>query len=99
MKKPQLSAEADKENIDSRYASDEIAVPIKGIPVLDDVPVPDVAATGVASTIKEEEAFEPLLQENPGRFVLFPIKYHEVGTSASEARQPRVKWLHIPTAR
>lgn len=21
---------------------------------------------------------EPLLQENPGRFVLFPIKYHEV---------------------
>lgn len=24
------------------------------------------------------EAEEPLLQENPQRFVLFPIKYHEV---------------------
>lgn len=33
----------------------------------------------VAPTIKPEEAHEPLLQENPHRFVLFPIKYHEVG--------------------
>lgn len=32
----------------------------------------------VAPTIKPEEAHEPLLQENPHRFVLFPIKYHEV---------------------
>ncbi|KAL2053612.1 hypothetical protein ABVK25_006265 [Lepraria finkii] len=32
----------------------------------------------VASTIKPEEADEPLLQENPHRFVLFPIKYHEI---------------------
>ena len=32
----------------------------------------------VAPTIKAEEAHEPLLQENPHRFVLFPIKYHEV---------------------
>lgn len=32
----------------------------------------------VAPTIKSEEADEPLLQENPHRFVLFPIKYHEV---------------------
>ncbi|KAI2637457.1 ribonucleoside-diphosphate reductase small subunit [Xylaria nigripes] len=32
----------------------------------------------VASTIKAEEAEEPLLQENPQRFVLFPIKYHEI---------------------
>ena len=29
-------------------------------------------------TAKELEATEPLLQENPHRFVLFPIKYHEV---------------------
>lgn len=29
-------------------------------------------------TIKEMEATEPLLQENPHRFVMFPIKYHEV---------------------
>lgn len=27
---------------------------------------------------KPEEIDEPLLQENPHRFVLFPIKYHEV---------------------
>ena len=32
----------------------------------------------VATTIKSTEADEPLLQENPHRFVLFPIKYHEV---------------------
>ena len=29
-------------------------------------------------TVKELEATEPLLQENPHRFVMFPIKYHEV---------------------
>jgi ribonucleoside-diphosphate reductase subunit M2 len=34
--------------------------------------------TTVAPTIKPEEADEPLLQANPQRFVLFPIKYHEV---------------------
>ncbi|OTA61906.1 putative ribonucleotide reductase small subunit RnrA [Hypoxylon sp. EC38] len=32
----------------------------------------------VAPTIKPEEADEPILQENPQRFVLFPIKYHEI---------------------
>ncbi|RYP68230.1 hypothetical protein DL769_005570 [Monosporascus sp. CRB-8-3] len=32
----------------------------------------------VAPTIRPEEADEPLLQENPQRFVLFPIKYHEI---------------------
>ncbi|KAL2221771.1 putative ribonucleotide reductase small subunit RnrA [Thermoascus aurantiacus ATCC 26904] len=32
----------------------------------------------VAPSIKEIEANEPLLQENPHRFVLFPIKYHEI---------------------
>ncbi|KAL1880491.1 hypothetical protein VTK73DRAFT_5878 [Phialemonium thermophilum] len=32
----------------------------------------------VSPTTKNEEADEPLLQENPGRFVLFPIKYHEI---------------------
>lgn len=34
-----------------------------------------------ALTIKELEAEEPLLKENPHRFVMFPIKYHEVGIS------------------
>ncbi|GAB1214475.1 Ribonucleotide-diphosphate reductase (RNR), small subunit [Aspergillus terreus] len=35
-------------------------------------------ALKVAPGIKEMEANEPLLQENPHRFVLFPIKYHEI---------------------
>lgn len=35
-------------------------------------------APKVAPGIKAAEANEPLLQENPHRFVLFPIKYHEV---------------------
>ncbi|KAK4911988.1 Ribonucleotide-diphosphate reductase (RNR), small subunit [Elasticomyces elasticus] len=31
-----------------------------------------------AEAIKAMEATEPLLQENPHRFVMFPIKYHEI---------------------
>ncbi len=42
----------------------------------------------VAPTIKPSEADEPLLQENPQRFVLFPIKYHEVSV-ASRSPPPR----------
>jgi len=38
-------------------------------------------APKVAPTIKELEADEPLLQENPHRFVLFPLKYHEIWQS------------------
>jgi ribonucleoside-diphosphate reductase subunit M2 len=73
-----FSAQADKENVlDSRYESDEVAIPIKGIPLMEDVPAKEPE---VAATLKEEEASEPILQENPNRFVLFPIKYHEVRT-------------------
>jgi ribonucleoside-diphosphate reductase subunit M2 len=50
-----------------------------------------VEAPKVAPGIKEAEANEPLLQENPHRFVLFPIKYHEVSYLAY-ASVPRVKW-------
>ena len=32
----------------------------------------------VAPGIKADEAHEPILAENAQRFVLFPIKYHEV---------------------
>lgn len=39
---------------------------------------PPVEKVVVAPTIKPDESDEPLLQENPHRFVLFPIKYHEV---------------------
>lgn len=41
----------------------------------------------VAPTIKNQEADEPLLQENPHRFVLFPIKYHEVRVDTRETRR------------
>lgn len=34
--------------------------------------------TPKVTTVKVQEVDEPLLQENPHRFVLFPIKYHEV---------------------
>ncbi|KAL2155851.1 hypothetical protein VTH82DRAFT_593 [Thermothelomyces myriococcoides] len=44
-------------------------------PVMDKKEAPKPA---VAPTINPEEADEPLLQENPQRFVLFPIKYHEI---------------------
>jgi ribonucleoside-diphosphate reductase subunit M2 len=78
MESPVKHAQADKENVlDSRYESDEVAVPIKGIPMMTDAPAKEPE---VAPTLKEEEASEPILQENPNRFVLFPIKYHEVRT-------------------
>jgi len=76
-KKLYLQSEADKENINAQYESDELAVPIKGIPFLPDVPEKKETSS-VATSIKEEEAAEPILQENPHRFVLFPIKYHEI---------------------
>jgi ribonucleoside-diphosphate reductase subunit M2 len=60
-------ASADKENV---YR------PIVGIPDLEEDDAPLKPTT--APTIKEEEAHEPLLQENAQRFVLFPIKYHSV---------------------
>lgn len=61
---------ADKENV---------FMPIVGIPNIEDPEdaLEDKTPT-VAPTIKPEEAYEPLLQENPQRFVLFPIKYHEI---------------------
>lgn len=49
----------------------------------------------VAPTIKPEEADEPLLRENPHRFVLFPIKYHEVSLVPSASR---VKCFREPRA-
>lgn len=60
---------ADKENI---------FMPIVGIPDIEDQDAPEDKTPTVAPTIKPEEAYEPLLQENPQRFVLFPIKYHEI---------------------
>ena len=63
--------------------------PIVGIPDLDEEEVDEVEKKmhTVAPTIKPEEADEPLLQENPQRFVLFPIKYHDVSHDAFNAFQ------------
>ena len=49
-------------------------VEIQKKPVLETVPSTEVVKA--TKTIKELEAEEPLLQENPNRFVLFPLKYH-----------------------
>jgi ribonucleoside-diphosphate reductase subunit M2 len=51
--------------------------PIVGIPDLEEKEDALTKPT-VVPTIKPEEAYEPLLQENSQRFVLFPIKYHEI---------------------
>ena len=67
---------ADKENLPF-----DIETPIVDIqvskPTVQQVR-PEQKAVAIAPTIKPEEADEPLLQANPQRFVLFPIKYHEV---------------------
>jgi len=70
-----------KENVDYGV---EKAVPIKGIPELDDLPE-EPTKPSVAPTIHDDEAVEPLLQENAQRFVLFPIKYHEVSRRCGRA--------------
>ncbi|PVH99461.1 hypothetical protein DM02DRAFT_615069 [Periconia macrospinosa] len=71
-KKLNFESTANKEN-------DNVYKPIVGIPELDD-DVVDASEKKLttAETIKAEEADEPLLQENPQRFVMFPIKYHDV---------------------
>ena len=75
-KKLNFSA-VDKEN-------NNVAIPIVGIP---DVELTETktedAAPAVAVTIKPEEAQEPLLQENPQRFVLFPIQHHDVSPAGT----------------
>jgi ribonucleoside-diphosphate reductase subunit M2 len=53
-------------------------VPVEKVKVEETHKVEKAVAPVAAPTIKPEEADEPLLQENPQRFVLFPIKYHEV---------------------
>lgn len=63
-------------------------------PLVEEVKKDEKAVVPVA---KPEEMDEPLLQDNPQRFVLFPIKYHEVRDAFS-----RVKWfplLSIPLTR
>ncbi|KAE9962025.1 Ribonucleotide-diphosphate reductase (RNR), small subunit [Venturia inaequalis] len=61
---------------ENKENTSNVAVPIKGIP--DTPEETKVAKPSVAATIKAEEASEPLLQENPQRFVLFPIQNHDI---------------------
>lgn len=42
--------------------------------------------------LRGEELEEPILKENPHRFVLFPIQYHEVRDAPPPVQ--RVKWIH-----
>jgi hypothetical protein len=49
------------------------AIPLVGLPELPPLEVAEKTDAPV-----EGEADEPILKENPNRFVLFPIKYHEV---------------------
>lgn len=43
--------------------------------------------------LRGEELEEPILKENPHRFVLFPIQYHEVRDAPGPPVE-RVKWTH-----
>ena len=70
-----INLDVGKENID-HDAPVVDAIDLHGTPV---EIVQKVEKPKVAPTLRPEEADEPLLQENPHRFVLFPIKYHEVG--------------------
>ena len=74
-KKLPFSSTDDKENspFDAPVVEAKVDLTKSAIEVFKEEPKPSVA-----STIKLEESDEPLLQENPHRFVLFPIKYHEV---------------------
>lgn len=65
---------------------DSIAKPIEGLPRLGASDAVAAAEGSIASTIKSDEADEPLLRENPNRFVLFPIRYHEVRVRTRQTR-------------
>ena len=69
----------------------EKARPIVGIPDLkkDAKDAVEEATHSVASTLRPEEASEPILRENPNRFVLFPIKYNEVCSLDASGRVRR----------
>ena len=73
VKKLDLSAGKENAPIDAEVVESSLEV-TKSV-------VKDVKG-GVAPTIKPEEADEPILRENPPRFVLFPIKYHEVSDAS-----------------
>jgi ribonucleoside-diphosphate reductase subunit M2 len=60
-------------NVDALEAQIDADTPVKPM----EKPVEDVPKKEEKNT-HPDEVDEPLLQENPQRFVLFPIQYHEV---------------------
>lgn len=62
------------------------AKPLVGLPPLLTKPV--TKETEAEALAKANIEDEPLLRENPNRFVLFPLKYHEVRVTT---RRTRVK--------
>ncbi|EHK99507.1 Ferritin-like protein [Glarea lozoyensis ATCC 20868] len=54
------------------------AIVVNGVTYYPEGAKKEELAVTVAPALRPEEADEPLLQENPQRFVLFPIKYHEI---------------------
>jgi ribonucleoside-diphosphate reductase subunit M2 len=60
--------------------------PVVDAPATKTVAEKPTESSKIIQSIKEMEANEPLLQENPHRFVLFPIKYHEVSDATSTTR-------------
>ena len=57
-------------------------------PVVDDLkkPIVDLVKKDAVKSVASLEADEPLLQENPNRFVLFPIRYQEIWASYKRAQ-------------
>ncbi|KAL4866325.1 hypothetical protein BDV12DRAFT_136786 [Aspergillus spectabilis] len=62
---------AGKENV-------PMSTPMVDAPITKSIAEKPVEVSKAALDIQAIEANEPLLQENPHRFVLFPIKYHEI---------------------
>lgn len=84
LKKPIVSV-IDKENITPPSSSPimDMFPPILEHPAKEKLPV--------APMIKEDEIDEPLLKENPHRFVLFPIKYNDVSLPGCDSSSSSCK--------
>lgn len=67
-----------------------VSCPEADVPVTKTLLEKPVETPKVAPGIKAMEANEPLLQENPHRFVLFPIKYHEVSGHVADASRVKL---------
>ena len=89
IKKPNFNPE-DKENMPVTAQSTESTA--KPEPEAEKKTVLDISEQKeqpqVPKTLKELEKEEPLLQENPHRFVLFPLKYHEIVRVTSRSNVP-----------